>query len=630
MSSSSHSDGFARTLDVVPAVVFRLNRDLRYAFVNRLFTLSTGIPAEKAVGCHLADMGFAPELTEMFLGYARRIFATGEPIEHEFEDHGRCLLARLTIDPADGTMVGVVTDVTQLKEAQANLKDTEALFHAFMDHLPAAAWVKDAAGGYIFANETVTKALGMPLTELVGKTDADICPPDLAEMYQTNDRIVLETNAAVRVRELASSPKGPPFPVLSIKFPITDTTGKKFVGGISVDLSEREQMEEERRKQAQLLQTQKLESLGMLAGGIAHDFNNLLTAMLGYASLARMQFGENATLDSHLSHIEKAAERAAELCQQMLAYAGRGQVAARPADLNKLVAEMGQLLSTAISKKVVLRYQLAEKLPTVLCDPTQIRQVVMNLITNASDAIGDQSGLITLTTGLIDADRKYLDELNATGLPEGWFVYLEVSDTGAGMPDDIRRKIFDPFFTTKFTGRGLGLAAVQGILRGHHGAVKVYSQPGRGSTFKVILPAPVTEPETPPPVAEVLTPFGRGRSILIVDDEEDVRVLARKVLEIAEFQVVLAEDGKAGVEAFCAAPDRFAVALVDLTMPHLGGVEVFREMRLCHPDVRVILTSGFAEEDATSGLEGKGLAGFVRKPFRPADLLAAVHAAVGT
>ncbi len=623
------SDKHARTLDAVPATVFRLDRNLRYVYVNQQFAQTTGIPSEKIIGTTIADAGFGRELTESFENYARKLFETGDPVEHDFEHDDRCFYARLSLDPSDGTIVGVVTDVTLLKKTQATLRDTEVLFHTFMDHLPASAWVKDQDGRYVFVNSTASKALGIPPEQWLGKTDSDICPAELAETYLRNDRLVLETNECLRVREMGTTAGGPPAPVFSIKFPINDSNGRRYVGGVAVDLAEREQLEEERRKQAQLLQTQKLESLGMLAGGIAHDFNNLLTAMLGYASLARMQFGENPTLDGHLSQIEKAAERAAELCQQMLAYAGRGQVAARPTDLNRLVAEMGQLLTTAISKKVVLRYQLAEKLPTVLCDPTQIRQVVMNLITNASDAIGDRSGLITLTTGMVGADRKYLDEMNAMDLPEGWYIYLEVSDTGTGMSDDIRRKIFDPFFTTKFTGRGLGLAAVQGILRGHRGAVKVYSQPGRGSTFKVILPAPTSEPETPAPLAEDLAPFGRGRAVLVIDDEEDVRVLARKVLELADFHVVLAVDGRAGVEVFCADPDRFAAALVDLTMPHLSGVEVFREMRLCRPDVRVILTSGFAEEDATSGLEGKGLAGFVRKPFRPTDLLTAILTAIG-
>jgi two-component system cell cycle sensor histidine kinase/response regulator CckA len=389
--------------------------------------------------------------------------------------------------------------------------------------------------------------------------------------------------------------------------------------------------DQQSRYERQIMQSQKLESLGVLAGGIAHDFNNLLTAMLGYASLARMRLPPGDPVGEDLQKVEVSAMRAADLCQQMLAYAGRGQFLVAPVDVNSLTEEMAQLLATVISRRAVLKFNLTTALPQVKADATQLRQVFMNLITNASDAIGERSGVITVTTGLIDADERYLrDILAPEGMQAGRYVYIEVSDNGSGMTDEVRQRIFDPFFTTKFTGRGLGLAAVQGIVRAHRGAIKVYTQLGKGTTFKVMLPAVETEDHSARSATPSVALTGRSRRILVVDDEEDLRVFMRKALEGVGFQVELAADGRAGLAAFRAADGDFDLVLLDLTMPHMSGAETFRALRGERPEVRVVLTSGFAEEEATSGFAGKGLAGFLRKPFRVQDLLAMVYASIGS
>ena len=262
-------------------------------------------------------------------------------------------------------------------------------------------------------------------------------------------------------------------------------------------------------------------------------------------------------------------------------------------------------------------------------DATQLRQVVMNLITNASDAIS-ASGVVTLTTEAIDADARYLAEIQAPeGLAPGRYVVLEVSDTGCGMTDEVKARIFEPFFTTKFAGRGLGLAAVQGIVRAHHGAIKVHSQADTGTTFRVLFPALDERAEPGAAGAALPARSGRGRRVLVVDDEEDVREFVRKALEMAGFAVTLADDGQSGIEAFAAGPDGFALVLLDLTMPRLGGADAYRVMRGQRPDVRVLLTSGFTAKEATAGFGGEGPIGFLRKPFRADDLLAAVFGAVG-
>ena len=381
---------------------------------------------------------------------------------------------------------------------------------------------------------------------------------------------------------------------------------------------ERKRAEERQRNlEAKLQQAQKLESLGVLAGGIAHDFNNLLMGVLGNAEVALLELPPESPARGDLQHITTAALRAAELTKQMLAYSGKGKFVVQGLNLTKLVEEMAELLQVSISKNVVLKYNFAKNLPAIEADASQIRQVVMNLIINASEAIGEKSGVVTVSTSVIEADRSYLTETYLDeNLPEGCYVSLEVADTGCGMDEQTQKKIFDPFFTTKFTGRGLGLAAVLGIVRGHGGAVKIYSQPQRGSTFKVLFPAS-QQPAAEESVGTSATEQEwRGSGvILVVDDEETVRIAAKLMLERRGFTVLTAEDGRAALEVFRSRVDEIVVVLLDLTMPHLDGEETFRELRRIRSDVRVILSSGYDEQETTSRFAGKGLAGFLQKPY---------------
>jgi signal transduction histidine kinase/ActR/RegA family two-component response regulator len=393
------------------------------------------------------------------------------------------------------------------------------------------------------------------------------------------------------------------------------------VAALEEEMAERQRIESERRAiEARVLEVQKLESLGVLAGGIAHDFNNLLVGIMGNAGLALLELAPDSEAHQRVTQVETAARRAADLAREMLAYSGKGRFVVAPLDLSALVREMTHLLQVSIGKSVVLKQALADHV-VVEADATQLRQVVMNLVVNASDAIGEANGVITVATGVMQADRQYLagtfvDE----GLAEGDYAFIEVSDTGSGMDAATQARIFDPFFTTKFTGRGLGLAAVLGIIRAHHGALKVYSEPGRGSTFKLLLPT------TEAAVAADSWP-GRGReawrgqgTVLVVDDEPMVRDVARAILERMGLEVVSAVDGEDAMGLFEADPSRFAVVLLDLTMPRLSGAETFSRIRAIRPDAEVILMSGYNEEEASGRFSGKGLAGFVEKPFSPQDL----------
>ena len=393
--------------------------------------------------------------------------------------------------------------------------------------------------------------------------------------------------------------------------------------GVIADVTERRRLERERQKlRSRVRKAQKMESLGLLAGGVAHDFNNLLVGVLGHAGLALMELDRDSAASRSVKQIEIAALRASELTKEMLAYSGKGKFLVELIDLRLLVEEMLQLLKVTITKKAVLELDFAADLPATEGDPTQIRQVVMNLITNASEALGGSTGTIRISTGTVDADRAYLEESYLDDdLPEQRYVFLEVIDTGEGMDRETRSKIFDPFFTTKFTGRGLGLAAVLGIVRGHRGAIHVNSDPGRGTTFRVLLPATHRPaPAVEAPAAEAPAFRGSG-CVLVVDDEELVRTVAKITLENAGFQVLLAVDGVEAVEIFRERSDQLCAVLLDMTMPRMAGDEAYREIRRIRGDAKIILSSGFNEQDAIHRFAGQPLAGFLQKPFQPRELV---------
>lgn len=383
---------------------------------------------------------------------------------------------------------------------------------------------------------------------------------------------------------------------------------------------DRKRMEEAHLKlEKQLQHTQKLESLGVLAGGIAHDFNNILVAIIGNADLALMKISPESPAADNLRKIEQAASRAADLSKQMLAYSGKGKFVIEHTDLNRVLEEMLHMLEVSISKKIALRLNLTRPLPSIEADITQVHQVIMNLIINASEAIGDDSGAITITTSSVDCDKDYLNSIAPSlYLPEGKYVALEVADTGCGMDQDTIAKIFDPFFTTKFTGRGLGMAAVHGIIRGHKGAISVYSELGKGSVFKILLPASDAPESIPPVITSAVEGRGCG-TVLLVDDEEDVRNVGREMLEALGFNTVTANDGFDALEIL-KRDLSIKIVILDLTMPRMDGEQAFNELRKLNPGIKVIMSSGYNEQEVTQKFVGKGLAGFVQKPYRMSGL----------
>jgi PAS domain S-box-containing protein len=399
--------------------------------------------------------------------------------------------------------------------------------------------------------------------------------------------------------------------------------------GIVEDITDRKKAEDDRRRlEEQLRHAQKLESLGVMAGGIAHDFNNLLTGILGYCDLARRELAPGSVAHDFIVEAVQGARQAADLTQQMLAYSGKGTFVVGPVVLSKLIEDMARLLHISISKRCALRFDFEPNLPAIEADAAQLRQIVMNLVINASDAIGDRDGTIAVSAVTLTRDRIVTDcGPGDRELPEGRYVVLEVADTGCGMTAETRSKIFDPFFTTKFTGRGLGLSAVLGIVRGHGGAIQCVSEPGRGTTFRLYFPVSTRgSNDCLASGAEGDDWRGRG-TVLVVDDEEAILAMAQHMLRAMGFEVQTASNGRMALELLRESSEPIDLILLDRTMPHMDGDETFREIMKLRPDARVILSSGYSEQAAATTTAGR-LSGFLQKPYRYDELQSAIRKAL--
>jgi len=408
---------------------------------------------------------------------------------------------------------------------------------------------------------------------------------------------------------------GEDFPVEVTLLPIP-LGGKDILFTTWRDITERKKAEQNLLGlERQMLHAQKLESLGVLAGGIAHDFNNLLTAILGNLNLAQSKLPGADPVQSHLKATERAVLKASELTRQMLAYSGKGRFVVKAHDLNQVLRDMTHLVQVSLAKKVTLRFDLEEGLPPVEADAAQIQQVILNLLTNASDAIGEGEGVIRIATYILPLDEADLAAiLPRQGLCPGLHVVLEVGDSGSGMTPEIQALIFEPFFSTKPTGHGLGLSAIQGILKGHRAGISIDSNPGHGTTFKLYFPAS-QEPLSVPQVHAQAPDVAYSGLVLLVDDEKGILEATAQALELLGFEVETASDGQEALERFSARPEAYRLALLDLTMPRMNGRECFQALRSLRPDLRVILCSGFSEQESVKEFLGKGLAGFIQKPY---------------
>ena len=535
-------------------------------------------------------------------------------------------LVREDVDKASGFR-GIVRDVTDRKRAENALREAEGRYRELFENANDIVYTHDLEGRFTAFNKAGETVSGYTREEVMILTIDEILAPEYREVAREMFRRKLDDGSNTRYETEIISKTGQRVPI-EISTRLIERDGQPVgVQGIARDITERKRAEAEREKlEAQVQHSQKLEGLGVLAGGIAHDFNNLLVGMLGNAGLAMSRMEPDAPARSFVQKIEATAQRAAELTNQMLAYAGKGSFVKRPLNLSELAREMGQLLAASISKNVALQYDCDPTLPMVEGDSAQIHQVILNLVTNASDAVGEKPGAITLRTFACDIGPDFKTEayLNEEVKP-GRYVCLEVKDTGCGMPPETQARIFDPFFSTKFTGRGLGLAAALGIVRSHGGAVSVRSNPGAGTTFRVYFPACGSvaghHASTGPLHADPFRTWRTSGLILIVDDEETVRAVAEETLHEVGFETCAASDGAEAVEMFSDNPQRFTAVLMDLMMPAMNGNQAIEELKRIRPDVPVILSSGYTAEDAGSSARRHSKTAFIQKPYAPSQLL---------
>ena len=497
----------------------------------------------------------------------------------------------------------------------SNLQAWEAFFTAASD--PCFLILVQADGHFVLSrvNDAWECATGIPRSVVLGTSAESHLALEMAELAVSRLTESVTLQAPTEYEEELEFPTGKR--IWKTRLVPWQAGGEQYLAGFARDVTDRVAAERHRGLlESKLLDAQKLESLGILAGGIAHDFNNLLTGILGNVSLMRLELPVSSALCEHVDQIEAVTIRAADLCRQLLAYSGKGRFVVRPLDLSEVARQTAPLLQLSVGKHATLRLDLSDHLPPVDADATQMRQVLLNLVVNAAEALGERAGVIGVCSGVIHAEGEYLrNTFLSPELPEGKYVFVEVSDNGCGMGPDTQAKIFDPFFSTKFTGRGLGLSAVLGIVRGHKGAIKVYSELGRGTTVKLLFPAMDSKDARTMPAASPPIALQRRGTVLVVDDEDIVRSVAARIIGSYGFDVILANDGRDGVARFSERRAEIVAVLMDLTMPQMDGVDAFREIRSLDAEVPVLLMSGYNEQDAVTRFAGKGLAGFVQKPF---------------
>ncbi len=630
---------YQRILEAMREGYYEVDLRGRLTFFNRALSNILGEPEERLLGQNPAELYQDPGLLHEMRKAYERLRANDSDVLIEWplmrRDGSRVVMEMSMSLMSDNEgracgFRGLVRDVTDRVTAEAAYRNAETRYHVLLEEANDIIYTHDFEGQFTLLNKAGELVSGYTRDEAYQMKVFDIIAPEFREMARQNTQRRLQGEEIGRYELEIITKTGQRVP-LEVNARVIIHDGQPLaVQGIARDITERRRAEEQRRRlEQQILHTQKLEGLGVLAGGIAHDFNNLLVGILGNASLAVRRLPRNSPLNDYMKRIEKAAQRAAELTNQMLAYSGRGTFIVRPLYLDRLAREIVDLARAGIPKKITFDFDFEEHLPPVLGDVAQMHQVLMNLISNAAEAIGDNVGLIQLGAHKVALDADYLAGVyfHAEAAP-GNYLRLMVSDTGCGMTEAQKNRIFDPFFSTKFTGRGLGLAAHLGIVRGHKGAVNVYSEPGHGTMFNLYFPviekgaAPAPARATSSDSEEATLRKWRTEGVaLLADDEEAVRVFAREVLQRLGMTVLAAHDGKDALALYNAHRDELRVALIDLMMPFVNGQEVLEHIRETRPELPVILSSGYTEAEILERFRENQPDHFIQKPYRALELV---------
>lgn len=620
---------------------FVVGEDYRFLEVNQAFAGMLGYTVDELLSMTIVELEAPDEHRAHGSSFAR----TGLhqfPTAHRHRD-GHIVHLEISVivlrDEGRRIVVGFARDVTERRRAEAALTELTRQKRLILHSAGEGICGVDTNGLVTFANPAAARMLKRTPGEMIGRPLAEILQPSSAAGSQADD--LTAAIRGLRACHLAEADfvraGGDRFPAEYSATPIEENG--EVLGAVVVfnDISARKRAEEERRRlELQLRHNEKLEGLGLLAGGIAHDFNNILVGILGNACLALEELDADSPVRTRIQRIVNAGQRASKVIHQILAYAGQARLDAQPVDLNELAAESIEFHRASFPQNVAVRLDLASDLPTLSADGGQIEQLLSNLVINAVEAIGDAAGTVVIRTrsvelGEEDSRREYPGQ----DLRAGLYVALEVEDDGPGMSAETLNRIFEPFYSSKATGRGLGLAAIRGIVKAHEGGIVVRSQRGVGTLFRVLLPAAgvghaamattANEPPTREPAAAA--PAAR-QTILVIDDEEDIRDIVQAGLEARGLRVWTAENGERGIELFRSRADEIDLVLLDLTMPGLDGCEVLDAILTIRPDARVVLSSGFSEGEAASRVGTARLAGFIHKPYTMDALTASVRQAL--
>lgn len=517
-------------------------------------------------------------------------------------------------------------ELAERRKAEESLKASEEKFRTLVNNSFDIIFVLDASGVFQFISPSWETHFGYPAASVIGQPfQPFVHPDDVSHCFEYLAQVMTSGLASTCLPYRVRHANGSWRLFIANGTRYIDSTGTPLYIGIGRDITDEKRLEEERLNlERQFLHSQKLESLGIMAGGIAHDFNNLLAVIIGNLELlSGLQTGKETPTASRIERAMQASLRAADLTRQMLAYTGKGIFELKQLDLNQLVKENCDLFRLTVPKNITMKTELHTPLPFILGDAGQLQQVIMNLITNASEAIGSEPGSILIATGVQECDQKLLGYSRVDEKPPaGQFIYIDVTDSGCGMDKETQQRIFEPFYTTKFTGRGLGMASVMGIIKAHKGAILLYSEPGLGSTFKVLLPISAGADNgalnfPAKDLDQYHTPKGM---VLVVDDEEYVREVCREYLTEMGLMSLSAASGNEAIDIFRRHMPDISFIILDLTMPHMDGVATLRELRRLKPDIRVIVSSGHATQSSAEKFSTDMPDDFVQKPFQLQEL----------